>query len=194
MRVTHLKTKTKKKQQLLWRHSTFYIFLKKLNAFYCFPEFVIVTATTNIKTVLLVKVISECKMSVISIILTANFKIYDLDKVIFVVSGSKSILIIILLLSFFKFCVYKVFRYSRWRYWIEDVNQECWVAIPYKGMSWSKNWLLWTTFLHSVISLTECIGIVQVGKYRVVCLCVSVCVSVCLSVGARTPKLLGRFQ
>ena len=47
-------------------------------------------------------------------------------------------------------------------------------------------------FLHSVISLTECIGIVRVGKYRVVCLsvcvcvclcvCVSVCVSVCLLV------------
>ena len=35
-------------------------------------------------------------------------------------------------------------------------------------------------FLHSVISLTECIGIVRVGKYRVVCL--SVCVCVCLSV------------
>ena len=53
-------------------------------------------------------------------------------------------------------------------------------------------------FLHSVISLTECIGIVRVGKYRVVCLCVCVCVyvclCVCLSVGARTPKLLGRFQ
>ena len=139
MRVTHLKTK-KKKQQLLWRHSTFYIFLKKLNAFYYFPEFVIVTATTNIKTVLLVKVISECKMSVISIILTANFEIYDLNKVIFVVSGSKSILIIILLFSFLKFCVYRVFRYFPRQYWIEDVNQECWVAIPYKGMSWRKKW------------------------------------------------------
>ena len=36
-------------------------------------------------------------------------------------------------------------------------------------------------FLHSVISLTECIGIVRVGKYRVVCLSVrlSVRVSVC---------------
>ena len=38
-------------------------------------------------------------------------------------------------------------------------------------------------FLHSVISLTECIGIVRVGKYRVVCLCV--CVSVCVSVCPR---------
>ena len=36
-------------------------------------------------------------------------------------------------------------------------------------------------FLHSVISLTECIGIVRVGKYRVVCLSVCVCVCVCLS-------------
>ena len=44
-------------------------------------------------------------------------------------------------------------------------------------------------------SLTECIGTVRVEKYRVVfvCVCVSVCLSVCLSVGARTPKLLGRF-
>ena len=38
--------------------------------------------------------------------------------------------------------------------------------------------------LHSVISFNECIGIVRVQKYRVVCLsvCVCVCVSVCLSV------------
>ena len=45
-------------------------------------------------------------------------------------------------------------------------------------------------------SLTECIGIVWVGKYRVVCLsvCLCVCVCVCLSVCARTPKLLGWFQ
>ena len=34
-------------------------------------------------------------------------------------------------------------------------------------------------FLHSVISLTECIGIVRVGKYRVVCLSVCVCVCLC---------------
>ena len=46
--------------------------------------------------------------------------------------------------------------------------------------------------LHSVISLTKCIGIVWVGKYQVVC--VSVCLSVCVSVGARTPKVLDRFQ
>ena len=35
-------------------------------------------------------------------------------------------------------------------------------------------------FLHSVISLTECIVIVRVGKYRVVCLCVCLCVCVCV--------------
>ena len=56
------------------------------------------------------------------------------------------------------------------------------------------NWIFF--FLHSVISLTECIGIVRVGKYRVVCLsvCVCVCLCVCLSVGARTLKLRGQFQ
>ena len=42
--------------------------------------------------------------------------------------------------------------------------------------------ILFEPFLHSVISLTECIGIVRVGKYRVVCLsvCLSVCVCVCV--------------
>ena len=40
-----------------------------------------------------------------------------------------------------------------------------------------------SAFLHSVISLTECIVIVRVGKYCVsVCVCLSVCVSVCVSV------------
>ena len=50
--------------------------------------------------------------------------------------------------------------------------------------------------LHSVISLTECecIGIVRVGKYRVVCLCVCVCVcvSVCLSVCLSVCPVLSR--
>ena len=52
-------------------------------------------------------------------------------------------------------------------------------------------------------SLTECIGIVRVRKYRVVCLCVClcvcvsvclcVCVCVCVSVRASMATLLGRF-
>ena len=37
-------------------------------------------------------------------------------------------------------------------------------------------------FLHSVIPLTECIGIVRVWKYRVICLSVCVCLWVCVSV------------
>ena len=45
-----------------------------------------------------------------------------------------------------------------------------------------------SVFLHSVISLTECIGIVRVRKYQVVCL------SVCLCVSASMAKLLGWFQ
>ena len=57
-------------------------------------------------------------------------------------------------------------------------------------------------FLHSVISLTECIGIVRVGKYRVVCLfvCVSmcVCVSVCVCIESPQGKkgcfLISRFS
>ena len=53
-------------------------------------------------------------------------------------------------------------------------------------------------FYFQSFSLTECIVIVRVGKYRgclSVCLsvCACVCACVCLSVGARTPKLLGRF-
>ena len=58
---------------------------------------------------------------------------------------------------------------------------------------WTNNLM----FLHSVISLTECIGIVRVGKYRVVCLCcvsVCVCVWLCVSSRARMPKLPSRFQ
>ena len=46
-------------------------------------------------------------------------------------------------------------------------------------------------------SLTECIVIVGVGRYRgCLSVCVSVCLSVCvcLSVESREPKLLGRFQ
>ena len=52
----------------------------------------------------------------------------------------------------------------------------------YKKPQWATNHFLFP-FLHSVISLTEYIGIVRVGKYRVVCLCVCVCV--CVSVCSR---------
>ena len=56
------------------------------------------------------------------------------------------------------------------------------------------------SIFHTVISLTECIVIVLVGKYRDVrlsfrlyvcqCVCVYVCVSVCLRQNAKTPWLI----
>ena len=55
--------------------------------------------------------------------------------------------------------------------------------------------LLYLLFYIQSFSLTECIVIIGVRKYRVVCLslcvCVCVCVSVCVSVRASMAKLLG---
>ena len=79
------------------------------------------------------------KISVIPVILTAKYVTDDLNTAIFVISGSKAIVIIVLFLIFLKFCVQRFFRYFRRPYWIKSFNKKSWVAILYKRMSWIKN-------------------------------------------------------
>ena len=104
LRVPHLKTT---KTAVMTSFNVFSIFLRKCNVFYCFLEYFTVTATTVTKSVCIadIEICQNVKMSVISVILTANYVTDDANTVIFIISGSKSSIIVVLFFVFLKFYV-----------------------------------------------------------------------------------------
>ena len=85
-------------------------------------------------------------------------------------------------LSTCRICVHMCNLYSKnEQVNFEDLTYHCLFTLFYYSEMFNLMKTRHTFFLHSVISLTEYIGIVRVGKYRVVCLSVCVCVSVFVS-------------
>ena len=94
----------KQQKQPLWRHSTFSEICEKIEGFLLFSSVLYCNCNhSHQNRVLGIADIEMSKFPLFSVILTANYVTDDLNTVIFVISGSKSIVIIVLFFCFSQF-------------------------------------------------------------------------------------------